>query len=112
HVTLRRGRHQRDAPCADAHELHRLARRAEAGLDLWTDRHPLDVRTEDVHEVRVTLVPAVPAHAVPEQARRDPDARPLAHRPILSRKYNGRSCPLPRRSTSRPRSISRKSTTP
>src|SRR5260221_6348701 len=66
-----------------AGEVHRLARRAQAGFDLGADRHPFHARAEDVGEPRVALVAAVVADALAEQARRHADARPIAHAIIL-----------------------------
>ena len=57
-----------------AHQVHGLARRAHADLHLGAHRHPLHVPAERVGQEAVAFVPAVEAHLLSEQARRDPDA--------------------------------------
>ena len=73
------------------HEPHRFARRAEARLDLRTDRYPFHLWPEDVDEPVVALVPAVVPHRFAQQTCGDADARPIAHAMILSMpKHKGR----------------------
>jgi len=70
-------------PPARALEVERLARHAEAELDLRAHRHPLHEAAEGLGEEGVALVAAVEAHPEPEQARRDADPDRLlrgAHR--------------------------------
>src|SRR5262249_11245383 len=55
-------------------EADRLARDAEAELDLGAHRHPLHVVRERPGEEQVALVPAVVPHGLAEQARRDAEA--------------------------------------
>ena len=83
-VAFRRGRHQRRAAVCIVDQLHRFARGAKACLDLGAHRHPFHLRSKDIDEPRVTLVPAVVAHRFAEQTRGDADARPIAHAMILS----------------------------
>jgi len=84
HVAFRRGRHQRRAAVGVVDQLHCFAWRAKACLDLGAHRHPLHLRSKDIDEPRVPLVPAVVPHRFAEKARGDADARPIAHAMILS----------------------------
>src|SRR5262249_55437474 len=60
-------------------ELHRLARRAEAGFDFRTHGNPFDARTELGDEPRVPFVAALVPHALPGEA--GGDGEPPALRP-------------------------------
>src|SRR4029453_15610016 len=80
----RLGRHQRRTTACVVDQLHRFARCAKACLDLGAHRHPLHLRSKDIDEPRVPLVPAVVPHRFAEKTRGDADARPIAHAMILS----------------------------
>jgi hypothetical protein len=62
------------APLRRVLQPHCLARHRQARLDLRTGRHPGNLRAEDVHQVGVALVPAVPPHLVAQQAAGDSNA--------------------------------------
>ena len=77
-----------------------LARRRHPHLDLRTDRHPLNVMTEDVREPGVAFVTSVETDRRAEQARRhaDPDAgpgkflSPGRSLPLAGFRYAGHCC--------------------
>ena len=57
-----------------AGELHRRTGHPESGFHFRTDRHPLDVASKNVHEETDSLVAAVVADAVAEEATTDADS--------------------------------------
>src|SRR4029077_367831 len=90
-IILSRARHDEAHLAAPPLQPDRRPRGAHPQLHLGTDRHPVDVASEDVGEEGVPLVAAVVAHLLAQQAGGDADADSggLAGHPLVIARWAG-----------------------